>query len=154
MARATVLRAAGRPADALETVEQVLRRVPDDDVAQGLQLELLDDLGRVDDLEDVLRRRLVSTPNDIDLLERLADTLARQGEHYDAIRFYERAVLQRSDRPDLLNALAAEYLAEDASTDDLDRAIDLLQRSLAVDPDQPGAATTLERALAVRAELQ
>lgn len=153
--RAAVLRAAGQLEHAIGLVDDALTRDPELHAAQQLQVDLLRDAGHHEELERILAGRLTASPHDIELLLQLAETKARQAKHYDAIRFYERAVLERSDSPDLLNALAAEYLAEESeNTDRLDRAIELLTRSLALDPDQAGVANTLERARQVRARVQ
>lgn len=147
--RASVMRAAGELEPALEVASEAVRRDPDLYEAQRLHFDLLRDLGRQGELEVLLEARIVDAPHDIDLLLQLAEAKARQAKHYDAIRFYERAVLERSATPALLNALAAEYLAdEEGLADNLERAIDLLTRSLQIDPDQVGARTTLERARA------
>lgn len=147
--RAAVMRAAGDLEPALEVVTDALRRDPELYEAQQLHFDLLRDLGRQEELELLLEARVVDAPHDIDLLLQLAEAKARQAKHYDAIRFYERAVLERSGSPALLNALAAEYLADsDDLADNLARAIELLTRSLEIDPEQVGARATLERARA------
>ena len=145
--RAAVLRSAGDLEAAVLLAEDATANVPDSYEAQHLYFALLSDLGRQTELEELLKRRLVDTPHDIELLLQLAEAMARQGKHYDSIRFYERAVLERSESVDLLNALAAEYLADEGGdVDRRERAIELLSRSLTLDPEQLGVRTTLERA--------
>lgn len=145
--RASVLRSAGDLEAAVLLAEDATARAPDSYEAQHLYFALLSDLGRQTELGELLKRRLVDTPHDIELLLQLAEAMARQGKHYDSIRFYERAVLERSESVDLLNALAAEYLADEGGdVDRRERAIELLSRSLTLDPEQLGVRTTLERA--------
>jgi GWxTD domain-containing protein len=147
--RAAVMRAAGDLESALVVISDALRRDPERYDAEQMHYDLLRDLGRQEELEILLEARIVDAPHDIDLLLQLAEAKARQAKHYDAIRFYERAVLERSASPELLNALAAEYLADtDDLVDNLERAIELLTRSLEIDSEQAGPRATLERALA------
>ncbi len=87
----------------------------------------------------------MARPNDAGLLQVMGDVQARLGDHYDAIRFYERALLAGAEEtPELLNALASEYYAEQ----DLVRARELLERSLELDPEQPQIRRLLDELLA------
>lgn len=145
LARARQLRTVGRTAEAIDQLERALAREPDLPGALELQIELLTDAGRFDQLEAVLEPRLVARPNDAELLQVMGDVQARLGEHYDAIRFYERARLSGvEETPELLNALASEYYAEQ----DLAKARELLERSLELDPEQPQIRRLLEELLA------
>jgi len=108
----------------------------------GLLRETLSDAGDLDELADLLTARLTKRPGDVEMLLQLAEVKARQEDNYDAIRYYERARLAGArDAPELLNSLAAAYLAEGRGG----KARELLQRSLELDPEQPGAAAMLER---------
>ena len=146
--RAAILRVAGNTEQAIALVNDALLREPNLYEALQLQIELLRDGGHHAALEALLIERLVNAPHDLDLLLLLAEATARQGKHYDAIRFYERAVLERSDSVDVLNSLAAEYLAQSEGSEraNLQRAIEILTRSLELDNNQVGVRTTLERA--------
>lgn len=148
--RAAILRVAGDTEQAIALVDDALTREPDLYEALELQIELLRDGGHHAALEELLVRRLVDAPHDIELLLLLAEATARQGKHYDAIRFYERAVLERGDSVDVLNALAAEHLAENEAGEpsNLHRGIEILTRSLALDDSQAGVRAMLERAQA------
>ena len=150
--RAAILRVAGDTEQAIALVGDALSREPDLYEALELQIELLRDGGHHAALEELLSRRLAATPHDIDLLLLLAEATARQGKHYDAVRFYERAVLERSDSVDVLNALAAEHLAETGTGEpaNLQRGIEILRRSLALDDSQVGVQAMLERAEAAQ----
>ena len=142
LVRAQQLRTAGRTDEAIAELEAVLAREPDRADALALQLDLLTDAGRYGRIAELLAPRLVRAPNDVDLLLRMADAKAKLAEHYDAIRFYERARLAGAEEtPELLNALASEYYAEGR----FDRVRALLERSLELRPDQPQMRRLLER---------
>lgn len=144
LARARQLRTVGRTSDAIAELADALRRAPELQEALDLQVELLTDAARFQELEALLAPRLVERPNDARLLLILAEVKARQGEHYDAIRYYERARLGGAEEtPDLLNALASEYYAEGQ----LQRTRELIERSLELDPDQPQMRRLLDELL-------
>ena len=112
--------------------------------ADGIILvgELLAELGRLPELRELLEPRLSKAPNDQALLLQLAEVAARLGEHRDAVRYYERARIGGADdTPELLNSLAAEYLADGES----DRARELIEQSLTLLPDQPRMQGMLQR---------
>ena len=144
--RAALLRTVGRVDEAIAFLDDVLSRAPELEVALGLQIELLRDAGHYERLEELVTPRLIERPQDVALLLLLAEANARQGKHYDAIRYYERARLGGSDDVEVLNALATEYLASvEPDGDNLDRAVDLLRRSLELDVSQAGVRAMLER---------
>lgn len=139
--RARQLRTLGRTAEAIEVLEGVLRRAPELREAIELQVALLRDAGRYDEIERLLAPRLAESPNDVGLLLEVAEVKAMQGEHFDAIRYYERARIGGAEEtPDLLNALASEYWAEGRAGE----AAELLRRSLEIEPDQPQMQRLLE----------
>ena len=90
-------------------------------------------------------RALVDDPNDPRLLRLMADVQAELGQHYDAIRYYERARLAGTEEtPELLNALASEYYAEG----NVEKARELFERSLEIDGEQPQVRRLLDEVLA------
>lgn len=142
--RARQLRTVGRTEEAIAELDAALSREPGLEEALELQIELLSDAGRFEQLERLLEPRLVRRPNDAGLLRTMGDVQARLGEHYDAIRFYERARLAGAEEtPALLNALASEYYAEG----EIDEARTLLERSLELDADQPQIRRLLQELL-------
>ncbi len=141
VARARQLRAVGRTDEAISELAYALRREPDLETAVELQIELLRDSGRYTELNALLTPRVASDPNNSELLMLLGDVNAQLAEHYDAIRFYERARISGAEEtPELLNALASEYYADGR----VDRTRELLTRSLEIDPDQPQMQRLLE----------
>jgi hypothetical protein len=141
LARARQLRTVGRSEQAIELLTELLARSPDQREALDLQLELLRDAGRYSELEELLAPLLAASPNAAELLLQAAEVKAMQGEHFDAIRYYERARIGgAAETPELLNALASEYWAEQRATE----AAELLRRSLEIDPDQPQMRRLLE----------
>ena len=134
VARARQLRVAGRTDEAISELAYALQREPDLQPAVELQIELLQDAGRYGELNALLRPRVAEDPNNSELLILLGEVNALLAEHYDAIRFYERARIAGADETTvLLNALAAEYFADGR----VDRTRDLVLRSLEIEPDQP-----------------
>ncbi|NKB87490.1 MAG: GWxTD domain-containing protein [Acidobacteria bacterium] len=144
LARAAQRRVLGQTDAAMAALGEVLRRDPDHAGAFALQIELLTDAGRFTDLADLIRPRLVDRPNDAELLLQMAAVHAQLGEHYDAIRYYERSRLAGAEETlELLNALASEYYADG----NFDQARELFERSLEVLPDQPQIRRVLEEVL-------
>lgn len=143
--RARQLRTLGRTTEAIAELDEVLRREPGLEDALRLQVELLTDAGQFARLVEILEPRLARDPNDGELLLAVADASARLGQHYDAIRYYERARLGgAAETTELLNALASEYYAEG----NLERTRELLGRSLELDPEQPQMRRLLQELLA------
>ena len=141
LARARQMRIAGQTERAIDVLDAVLSRDAGNEGAFALQMELLTDAGRHGDLAELIAPRLVAAPNDAQLLLQMGSLQAQLGQHYDAIRYYERALLAGSaETTELLNALASEYYAEG----DTDRARALLVRSLELDADQPQLVRLLE----------
>jgi len=144
LARARQMRTAGQTERAIDVLDGVLSRDARNDAAFALQLELLTDAGRQADLAALIGPRLVASPNDPQLLLQMGSLQAQLGQHYDAIRYYERALLAGSaETTQLLNALASEYYAGG----DMERARALLERSLALSAEQPQIVRLLEELL-------
>lgn len=141
LARARQLRTLGRTDEAIDVLAAALVREPDSSEAVGLQLDLLREAGRLQELEQLLAPHLAAAPNDPELLLQAAEASAALGKHFDAIRYYERARIGgAAETPELLNALAAEYWAEGNA----DKARALLEQSLQLNPEQPQIRLLLE----------
>lgn len=144
LARARQMRAAGQTGRAIDVLDGVLSRDVDNDAAFALQVELLTDAGRHADLAELIAPRLVAAPNDPQLLLQMGSLQAQLGQHYDAIRYYERALLAgTAETTELLNALAFEYYAEG----DPGRTRALLERSLELNADQQQILRLLQELL-------
>ena len=140
--RARQYRALGQEEDAIATLAPVLARAPDFAEALALQLELLIGAGHYEEVDRLLAPRLIEDPNNLELLVTLAEVNAGLGNHYDAIRYFERArIRSREETPDLLNKLAAEYFADDQ----VEKARALFERSLQLQPEQPEIRRLLEK---------
>ena len=125
----------------MQKLHEALTSIPEDRDTLDLQADLLNEAQRHDDLVALLTPRLVEDPNNVELLLRLAEVSALLAEHYDAIRYYERArLIGKQDSPEILNPLAAEYFAEE----NIEKARELLERSLEMNPDQPEIRHLLE----------
>jgi GWxTD domain-containing protein len=128
---------------AIAALDSALRRDPDFQEGLDLQTELLMDAGRYEEVVGLLTPQLVQDPSNDRLLVTLAQASANMGSHYDAIRYYERARMIRGDSPEILNPLAAEYFADQQ----VDKAREVLELSLQIDPDQAEMERLLEQVL-------
>jgi GWxTD domain-containing protein len=128
---------------AIAAVEQAMSSLPNDPYASELLADLLFEADRHHDLLALLAPRLAEEPSNVQLLLRLAESSALLAEHYDAIRYYERArLVSKQDTPDILNPLAAEYFADG----NMDKAKELLELSLELNPLQPEIRRMLDLA--------
>ena len=144
LARARQMRIVGQTERAIDVLDGILSRDAGNEGAFSLQVELLTDAGRHADLAELIAPRLVAEPNDAQLLLQMGSLQAQLGQHYDAIRYYERALLAGSaETTELLNALASEYYAEG----DAERTRALLGRSLELNAEQPQILRLLEELL-------
>jgi len=143
LALARQYRVLGETDLAIRALDGALRREPDFQEGLDLQTELLMDAGRYEDVIRLLTPGLVQDPGNDALLVTLARANANAGHHYDAIRYYERARMIRGDVPELLNPLAAEYFADQQ----LDKARQLLELSLEIDPKQAEMERLLDEVL-------
>ncbi len=117
-------------------------REPEDPEIIEEYATILEETGRYEDLADVLLPASIANPRDHELLLRLGRTYTLLAQHYDAIRFYERArMLMEEERTEVLNALAAEYQADGS----IDKARALLELSLELEPGQTDARAMLDR---------
>jgi len=142
MERARQYRVLGDLDSALIWLRDALARDPDNLALRGDHVELLKSAGLYQELIQVLMPAVIDDPNNPELMLDLASAYADAGEHYDAIRYYERSrMVLKQDSPAVLNALANEYLADEQP----DKARQLLQRSLELDADQPEVQQMLGR---------
>lgn len=143
LALARQFRVLGETEAAISALGGALRREPDFQEGLDLQTELLMDAGRYEDVIRLLTPELVRDPGNDTLLVTVAQANANAGNHYDAIRYYERARMIRGDAPELLNPLAAEYFADQQ----LDKARELLELSLEIDSEQVEMRRLLDEVL-------
>lgn len=142
MERARQYRVVGDIDSALVWLRDALERDPDNLALRGEHVDLLKSAGLHEELIQVLMPAVIEDPNNPELMLDLASAYADAGEHYDAIRYYERSRMAlKQDSPAVLNALANEYLADEQR----DKARQLLQRSLELDADQPEIQQMLGR---------
>lgn len=140
--RARLYRVTGDFPKAIEWLEFARSREPEDPEIRDRYVGLLDEMGRYETLVDVLTPVAAAEPRNTEILLKLARAHARTGEHYDAIRYYERArIVLGQDSPEILNPLAAEYHAEGR----VEKAREILSLSLEIDADQPEIRRMLDR---------
>jgi len=82
---------AGRPSEALDLVDSVLREVPDSERARTLKAHLLSAAGQYAEASAEFRRLVKKNPDDVELKLSLAWTLARMGDLDQSRRWLDRA---------------------------------------------------------------
>ncbi len=142
--RAQQLRTLAEIDDAIEVLQTALERVNDKEIL-ALQIDLLMEAERYQELEALLMPMQRERPNNTDLLMALAAVTSRMGNNDQAIRWYERVRLatRPEERIEILNPLASAYFGDGNH----DKAREMLEKSLAVDPDQPEIRTLLDQVL-------
>jgi len=132
--RALQYRVLGQVEEAIATLAPALARAPDFVEAVDLQTELFMEAGRYEEVDRLLAPRLIDNPNDVELLVTLAKANSGMGRRYDSIRYFERArIAGAEETATLLNDLASEYFADGQT----EKARELLEQSLELDPEQP-----------------
>lgn len=140
--RAAQYRTVGELEAAGRWLEYAAARAPEDAEVQTRYVDLLEEAGHNERLVEVLMPIAARDPRNTDALGRLARAHSRLGEHYDAIRYYERIRLVTDEEdPELLNALAVEYDAEGNT----EKVREILELSLDLAPDQPEIRRMLDR---------
>jgi tetratricopeptide (TPR) repeat protein len=141
--RAQQFRTLGQVDNAIETLSSAVVRV-DDDQMVALQIELMMEAQRYDEVEQLLRPLQIERPNDADILMALAAVSSQKGKNYEAIRYYERIRLVTNEETTaVLNPLASAYFGDG----NLVKARQMLELSLQVDPDQPEVRRLLDDVL-------
>lgn len=141
--RARQFRTIGQVDNAIETLASAVERV-DDDQMITLQIELMMEAQRYDEVEQLLRPLQIERPNDTDILMALAAVSSQKGKNYEAIRYYERIrLVTNEENPAVLNPLASAYFGNG----NLVKARQMLELSLEVDPDQPAVRRLLDDVL-------
>lgn len=131
--RAQQYRTLGQVDKAIEVLSLAVDRV-DDDQMIALQIELMMEAQRYDEVEQLLRPLQIKRPNDTSILMALGAVSSQQGKNYEAIRYYERTRLVTNEESTaVLNPLASAYFGDG----NLAKARQMLELSLQVDPDQP-----------------
>lgn len=130
--------------DAIKILRPALERV-DDKKIRALQIDLLMEAERYQDLEVLLMPLQREHPNDTDILMALAAVNSRMGNNRQAIRWYERVRLatRPEEKIEVLNPLASAYFGDGNN----EKASEMLEKSLAVNPDQPEIRRLLDQVL-------
>ena len=117
----------------------------DDEKIRALQIDLLMEAERYEDLEALLMPLQREHPNETEILMALAAVNSRMGNNRQAIRWYERVRLatRPEERIEVLNPLASAYFGDGNN----EKAREMLEKSLTVDPDQPEIRRLLDQAL-------
>ena len=141
--RARQLRTLGRIDEAIPLLEEALTRVKDKELVE-LQIDLLMDAGRFAEVRDLLGPLLAEDPSDVTMLKVIALANTNLGNHWDAIRYYERVrIVKAEESTDILNPLASAYYADGR----IGKAREILELSLQVNPKQPQIQQLLDELL-------
>ncbi len=97
--------------------------------------------GRLQDAVDVLSRAVMKDPDNLESWVNLGAAQGRLGRSREAIQALETARAKGARTPTLYNALALSYLQDHQH----DKAVQYLQESLRIDPDQKDAVDLLQK---------
>lgn len=128
---AAVLAKKGRKAEALDRIEAVNRRHPDEADAASLLVALYTDQKRLAEAEAVLRKGLEAKPQNVVLLNNLSNTLVRLGRLDEAEAILKRIVEAEPKVFDHRVRLAAFY----SYRKDLGKAEATLREAVRLDPE-------------------
>jgi len=141
--RAQQLRSVGRIDEAITELSSAVDRDDDPEIL-ALQIDLLMEAQRYDEVKALLRPLQVESPNDTKILMALAEVATQTGENYEAIRYYERIrLVTRQETTEVLNPLASAYYGDG----NLAKAREILELSLQVNPNQPAIRQLLDEIL-------
>jgi tetratricopeptide (TPR) repeat protein len=140
-ARASVLEAGGRTRDALAVFERALKQRPEDpELLNAYGYTLADNKQRLGDAEEMIRKALVSSPDNPAIQDSLGWALFRRGKTSDALPVLERAWQNTSDAE--IGSHFGEVLWQSG---DESQARYVWQQALIGEPDHEGVRTTMAR---------
>ena len=131
--------AQGKPADAREPLENILKVAPNHLPTLLLAGTAEYHLHSYLRAEDYFRKALVQAPSLTYARRMLTATYLRNGEAQEAMKTFEPLLKTIGDDPRLLSLAGEVYL----SNNDPDRAAEYFQKAVAVDPKSAGARTRL-----------
>jgi predicted Zn-dependent protease len=107
--------AQGRREEALGTFAALVKRVPDQAIIAYQYAQLLQDAGRIQDAEQVLRSVLARDPMDANALNSLGYMFAERGERLDeAVELLQRALKIEPGNPSFLDSLGWAFFKQGA----------------------------------------
>jgi GWxTD domain-containing protein len=128
--------------EALALLRDARERDPNNGQVMQAYVETLDAAGEYEELIEFVSPVVARNPRATDGMLMLAKAHASLGEHYDAIRYYERArIALGEDTTEILNSLASEYAADG----NVAKAREILARSLELDEEQPEIRRMLDQ---------
>lgn len=141
--RAQQYRSLGMVEEAITVLSSAVDRVDDPEIL-ALQIELLMEARRWQEVKQLLLPLQTESPNDTEILKGLAQVATQTGENYEAIRYYERIrLVTQEESTDILNPLASAYYGDG----NLQKAREILELSLQVNPEQPTIRNLLDEIL-------
>jgi len=147
--RARQLAVLGEMEAALVLLRDARSRDPENGEVIQAYVETLDDAGAYAELIEYVAPVVARNPRATEGMVMLGKAHANLGQHYDAIRYYERARIALGEHPVyILNPLASEYAADG----NVVKAREILGRSLQLDEAQPEIRRMLEQLSETTAE--
>lgn len=115
---------------ALQAYDRSLALQPDDWATLMNKATVLDDLGRADEARAIFLRLHEQRPGEVPIMNNLGFQASNQGDHAEALRWFEKACALRPDDPVVLNNLGyAQHMAGRH-----DEALRSVQRSIKLYP--------------------
>lgn len=134
---------------ALALLRDARQRDPENGQVIQAYVETLDAAGEYEELIEYVAPVVARNPRATDGMLMLAKAHASLNQHYDAIRYYERArIALGEDTVEILNSLGSEYAAEG----NVAKAREILARSLEIDEQQPEIRRMLDQLTETTAE--
>jgi tetratricopeptide (TPR) repeat protein len=127
-----LLRQEKRYDEALDVIEEALKRLPDDIELLGYKNSIERESGELDDAIETLKKISSLDPNNEQHLFNLAIALDESGEREEAISLVEKVIQKNPNNANALNYLGYS-LAEQAK--ELPRAEELIKRALEIEKD-------------------
>jgi len=118
---------------AIETLESILKERPDFVAGVSLLAKIYYQQGQFNKVVTLLEPQLVTHPREYEFLWHMGHSLCALKRFDDAIKYLERARIEKPDDLDVLNQLARIYYLQSKSS----RALELVNKSLSLKPDQP-----------------
>lgn len=126
----------------VEILAAALERDPENMWVRAHYVEALKAAGDFETVTEILVPVVLKNPRNVVTMLEVARAYAESGNHYDSIRYYERArIVGDVDDTETLNALANEYLAEGR----VEKGQEVLRLSLELDAEQPEIQEMLAR---------
>jgi GWxTD domain-containing protein len=118
---------------AIEALENTVERLPDFVAGVSLLAKIYYQQRQYDKVVVLLEPQLIKHPREYEFLWYMGHSLCALKRFDDAIKYLERARMEKADDLDVLNQLARIYYLQGKNS----KALELVNKSLSLKPDQP-----------------